>query len=203
MATRYRVYSNGGTGGPVDYSAPAADALADPLWSPPPLAPSTDTTFAVRCYDDVTGAEEANTVAAFRIVLDASGADVTRRPAPPAAASADPRPAGAARAHWSYRTPPGSDPPSGFRVYLGTPAADYAAPARTVPYFAGRSRYATGPESGPLGGDLTGLADGVAYQVAVRAFNAWGEHPEAALAAVVGRVAAPGPPEPVAAEAVP
>src|SRR5205085_892840 len=58
MALVYRVYSNGGTGGPVDFTSPVATTggLTSTVG---PLAPSTDTTFVVRAFDPATGLEEA------------------------------------------------------------------------------------------------------------------------------------------------
>jgi hypothetical protein len=187
----YRVYGNSGAGGPVDYSTHLA-TVAAPSWVPPPLAPGTDWTFAVRVLDAATGLEERNTVATFRVVTDASGDDVTNRPAPPAGLTARAVSGGRARLRWRYPPTTGPAAPSGFRVYLG------ATPVGTVPYSPGRTEYATG-----AGTDPSGLADGASYAVTVRSYNALGENPASPTLTVVGNTVGPDAPDVLPASVTP
>jgi hypothetical protein len=163
MALTYQIYSNGGTGGPVDYSTPIA-TTTDLSFVAGPLAAPSDNTFAVRCLDPSTNLEEANTDARVRIVIDADGLDVTGRPNPPDTLVVRPTASGGCRINWAYSPAGQGAPPSGFYVYLspgGVPG--YSSPAATVPYIPGRAGYSC---------DLSGLADGAAYAVAVRSYNA-------------------------------
>lgn len=163
MSLQYRVYANDGQGGPVNYSSPIATTAAL-SYSPAPLAAPSDSTFAVRAFDPVTGLEEANTEARVRILLDAQGQDISNRPNAPRALSVRATAGGGCQVRWAYSTAGQSSPPLGFLVYLtaGT-VADYQSPAASIPYLPGRAGYSC---------DLTGLADGVTYSVAVRSTNA-------------------------------
>jgi hypothetical protein len=163
MALTYNIYSNGGTGGPVDYSTPIATTTGL-SFAAGPLASPSDNTFAVRCLDPSTNLEEANTDARVRIVIDANGLDVTGRPNPPDTLVVRPTASGGCRINWAYGPAGQGAPPSGFYVYL-TPGAvaDYSNPAATVAYVPGRVGYSC---------DLAGLADRATYTVAVRSYNA-------------------------------
>ena len=146
----YNIYSNGGTGGPVDYSTPIA-TTASLSYVTGTLAAPSDNTFAVRCLDPSTNLEEANTDARVRIVIDANGLDVSSRPNPPDALVVRPTANGGCKVSWSYSSAGQGGLPSGFFVYL-TPGAvaNYANPAATVPFVPGRAGYTC---------NLTGLAD--------------------------------------------
>ena len=163
MGIAYNVYANDGLGGAVNYAAPIATTAAL-TYSPGPLPMASDTTFAVRAFDTATGLEESNTEARVRVILDANGQDVTARPNPPNALAVRATSGGGALATWGYNPVGQGGAPAAFLVYL-TPGAvpNYAAPAATVPYFAGTPRFSCA---------LAGLADGVTYAVAVRASNA-------------------------------
>ena len=209
MVTHYHIYGNAGSGGPVDTTTPVATASAPP-WTSAVLAKPGDWTLLVRCFDPATGYEELNTVATWRGVLDAAGNDLTAVPPPPTAVTARPVAGGVVRVGWKYLPPPAGNRPDGFRVYSGVPTPGYSTPAATLPYVAGLSIYATGPDFiaaalGPgspaaaLAADPPGFADGVTGQFAVRAYNATGEEQNVATVTVVGNTAAPQPPDNLAA----
>lgn len=85
MPISYHVYGNDGQGGAIDYTkviatVPAASATPLAEYMAGPLAAPSDNLFAVRAFDDVSGVEEANTDARVRVVIDASGNDISSRP---------------------------------------------------------------------------------------------------------------------------
>lgn len=176
MAITYNIYANDGLGGPVDYTTPIATTPALG-WTPGPLPPSSDTTFAVRAFDTTLGLEEANTEARVRIILDATGRDVSARPNPPSALVARATAAGGCLASWSYSPTGQGGWPTAFSVYL-TPGtvASYATPSATVAFVPGRLAYSS---------QLSGLADGATYAVAVRASNASGAEANTSVVATV------------------
>lgn len=161
---QYHVYSNDGAGGPVDYSNPIA-ATAGLTFNTLPLAPNSDHTFAVRASDPATGLEEENTNCRVRIVTDAASQDISARPAPPLSLTALRMAGGGIQVHWLPSISPLFARATGFKVYNGTPTPDYSSPVATVASTGARDYRAT----------LAGLADGVTFQIAVRAFNASGE----------------------------
>src|SRR5690349_11807576 len=120
MTIQYRIYSNNNAGGPVDYSAPVA-TVSGLTWDTPALPLSSDTTYAVRAYDTASGLEDANVDARVRIVIDASGADVSARPNPPSHLTAEPRAGGKVMVTWQYNPGGQGAAPTGFRVYVGSP----------------------------------------------------------------------------------
>jgi hypothetical protein len=183
MAIAYRIYSNGGTGGPVDYSAPVASATG-PGYVSAPLPVSSDTTFAVRAFDPGTGLEEANTEAQVRVVLDGQGADVSGRPNPPHAVGLAPAPGGGCRVNWAYRPDPWSGAPDGFQVYLTqVGSARGGSPAATVAYAPGQVGYRC-VLPGPFGF--------ATYTAVVESYNAAGaDGGTAASTAAVGLPATP------------
>ena len=181
----YNVYANDGLGGVVNYATPIATTSALSM-TPPPLAPSSDTTFSVRASDSVTGLEEANTEARVRIILDASGRDVSTRPNAPVALMVRATAGGGCLATWGYNPIGQGGAPTTFLVYL-TPGttANYTTPAASVPVAPGTARYSC---------QLAGLVDGSTYTVAVRAANAaTTEMNTTAIAPVIGDTAPPGP----------
>lgn len=196
MAITYRVYANDLRGGPVDYSAPAA-TVSGLSWDTPELPADADATFLVRSYDAGTGLEDQNSDARVRIRLDSAGRDLSRLPNAPAGLTATAKAGGAAVVHWLYLTAGQGSAPSGFHVYVGAGGTpDYSSPACTTPYVPGSpGRVWSAP--------LSGLSEGVEYAVAVRAFNASGEEPNAATTTVVGSAAGPAAPVSLAATIVP
>lgn len=195
MAIVYQVFSNGGSGGPVDYTAPIA-TLSGTSYTTGALAPSGDYRFAVRAQDTATGLAEANTEASVRIVLDPSGQDVGRVPNAPFALVARPTSNGGCLVAWSYFAAGQAAAPTSFLVYLtaGT-TPSLTTPVATVSYRPGVSSYSC---------QLSGLADATTYTVAVVSQGA--ASPSAGAAAtsrVVGDTTPPGDVEALAAVAVP
>ena len=117
MTINYQIYSNGGSGGAVDYSTPVAttSALSAVLDR---SSPSSDNTFVVRALDTTSGLEEANTTVSVRIVIGADGSDVTALPASPHAVALAAVGAGSCRVSWAYVPVAGYGTPTGFNVYL-------------------------------------------------------------------------------------
>lgn len=162
----YRVYSNGGGGGPVDYSSPIA-TTSDVTLQLGPLVASGRYAFGVRAFDPSTNIEESNTDVVTRVWLDETGADATDRPEVPRGVGLSAVAGGGYRVSWAY--PPTGLPgrPQSFRIDLGTGQGVGSAVA-TVPWEVGRVGYAV-TVAGPL-------ARGV-YWVEVRGVNARGIGP--------------------------
>jgi hypothetical protein len=162
MAIAYHVYSNHGTGGPVDDSSPIV-TTTDLTCVVGPLAPSSDTTFLVRAYDTSTGLEEANTEASVRVVLGPDGTDRSGVPDPPHAVSLVPTAGGGCAVRWAYNPSLASRRATGFLVYVTQGGAvDYSTPAATVAFTPGRAGYSVA---------LPGPYTPSQYTAAVRAFN--------------------------------
>jgi hypothetical protein len=149
--------------------------------------------FGVRAAD-VNG-EEQNLDCAVTIVLDASGNDITCRPAPPVGLRAFPLAGGTVRVEWHSPPARGARAPAGFNVYLGSGASpDYAAPASVVAYGSGLFN--------TFVADLSGLTDGTAYGIGVRAFNASGEEANTASVRVTADATGPRPVDLLVATAI-
>ena len=190
--TEYHVYANDGHGGPVDYSTPIA-TVSGLSYATSALAASSDTTFAVRAFDTVSGLEESNVDARVRIVLDGSSADVSGVPASPKLLGAIPGPGGTARVDWAWLAA-GRPAAASFAVYLSSGATlSYATPAATVSVVPGVSRYST---------TLSGLSGGTPYVVGVRAINAAGGDGNTASLPITGPASAPSGVDNLAAVAV-
>lgn len=183
MAISYRIYSNGGTGGPVDYATPIA-VTTDLSFVTPALAPSSDSTFAIRAFDPVANIEEANTDARVRIILDAAGQDVTGRPNPPDAVVLASATGGACRVNWAYHAVQGCGVPDGFHVYLDRgETSTCTVPAATISFMPGQMGQSC---------VLDGPYDYATYTVAVEAYNAVGTSGKVAVAtAAIGLPAEP------------
>lgn len=190
MSITYNVYANDHAGGIVDYSTIVSNT-ASLTYSPAALPLNSDTLFAVRALDTVTGLEDKNVDAVVRIIIDGTGADVTNRPAPADYVSVVSSAAGKALVTWSFNRLAGGGRPLGFKVFLtvgGT--VDYtASPAQTIVY--------TDDPATVYTATLTGLVDGTLYTVGVRPYNATGLSAVAdAEPQVTGRVTtAPDPAE--------
>jgi hypothetical protein len=195
MAIVYQVFSNGGTGGAIDYTMPIA-TVSGTSYTTGALAVSGDYRFAVRAMDTVTGLSEANTQAVVRIALDAAGNDVGQVPNPPFALAVRPTSGGGCLVAWTYFTAGQAAAPTDFLIYLTAGASpSLATPAATVPYQAGVLAYSC---------QLGGLADATTYTVAVVSRGASDLLTStAAIATVVGDATPPGDIEALAAVAVP
>src|SRR6266478_5218794 len=101
MTIMYRVYSNRGTGGPVDYTAPIA-STAGLTFTTDPLSSSSDNTFVVRTFDTATNLEDGNTEARVRVVIGADDRDLSALPREPHALSLSPAYGGGCRVTWAY-----------------------------------------------------------------------------------------------------
>lgn len=192
MPTDYNLYINDGAGGPIDYDTPVATVLdGAPTAATVAVARPGDWRFGVRAFDRATGLEERNIDAVARLILDAAGADLSARPAPPRALSARATAGGGCAVRWAWAPAAGAGTPTSFKVWIAAGAIDYGvAPGATVPFVAGAGHFAV---------DLAGLADGVSYVAGVRASNAAGDEPNTITAAVVGSAAGPAPADDLAA----
>jgi hypothetical protein len=185
MSTLYNVYSNGGSGGPIDYTSPIATGLSALTWTSGILANSSDYSFAVRAHDSVTVYEEANVSAVVRVLIDASGNDITAIPNAPTRLSARATASGGAHLAWAYNPAGQGASPTGFKVWatIGGTVNYAASPVLTVPYQIGTRSYSA---------DLTGLTGGTAYTIGLRAYNATGiETNTTQVAPVTGKTTAP------------
>jgi hypothetical protein len=179
--TSYRIYGNGGGGGPIDYTTPLA-TTATLTWTSGVLAAGSRWRFGLRAFDTVSGLEETNVDAVVTLDLNASRMDITNLPVPPEHLTVDPA-AGGAVVHWSYPFTAAANRPTDFRVYAGTPTPDYGTIRAGVAYY--RSPIAV------FRATLTGLNPGVSYQVGVRAANATGEEGNTTVASVTIPASAP------------
>jgi hypothetical protein len=188
MATKYHVYGNDGAGGPIDYTTPVA-TVAGLSWASPALALGSDTSYAVRAFDDVSGLEERNVDARVRVRLDAAGNDLGARPPAPLAVRAISTPDGLL-VTWAY-SPSASPPPTGFKVWAQIGAINYGlSPSATVAVTdSSRSAYSV---------TIGSLAAGT-YTIAVRAGNAAGDEPNTMTASVTIAAAGPDPVDELAA----
>lgn len=179
----YNVYSNGGTGGPIDYQSPVA-TVTGATWAFALPAPG-EWSFGVRAFDE--NGEEENLDCSAMCAIDANGDDVTGPPLPPMGLRAFALPAGAVRAEWWWPASASNGAPLGFHVFLGPeqgpPTAE--APAATVPYGSGAF--------GMFSADLNGLEGGTTYLINVRAFNKMGLEGGAAAIAVTAGSLGPAP----------
>lgn len=194
MPINYRIYSNHGTGGPVDFSAPLGVTSGLNYTTGPVGAPS-DTTYVVRAFDPGTGLEEANTEARVRVVISRDGNDFGPPPGPPHAVTVSALPGGGCRVGWAYAPADGSGVPDGFRVYVTPPAStDPPPPAAAVAYAPGRVGYAVTLPAPPAPAE---------YVATVGAFNRAGESPCAVRpTASLGAPTAPFDMDPISLEYV-
>jgi hypothetical protein len=200
MSLMYHIYSNDGMGGPVDFAAPIGTTAALTFTPPDPAHPS-DTTWAVRAFDDATGYEYPDVAARCRLILDASGNDATARPNAPIGLTVRPGAAGTLIVAWHYSPAGQLGAPTSFRVYAGSPAVSYGSPAMLVPATTGIVSSLNEPRG--FAATLTGLTAGATYQVAVRAVNATGEEPNTSVATATVAVSGPSAPISVSASVVP
>lgn len=184
MATQYRIYKNDGAGGPIDYGTVVATVTSGTTYDTAPIATGSDVRFAVRAFDSLSTQEEKNVDAFVRIVTNGSGVDVTNRPLAPTGLTAAPRAGGKVRVRWRARVlASDANRPTTFNVYKGTGgSANYASAAATVAATPGLFVYEA---------DLTGLTNGVAYTVGVRASNATGEEPNTTTTVATADATAP------------
>lgn len=162
----YRVYSNGGLGGAIDYSSPIAEVDGQE-WVSEPLAVGASFRFGVRSYDPARGLEEENIDAAVSLNLDHAGRDVTRVPRAPIGLRAIDLGSGRVRLEWTDAGRQGPNMATAFHVYISQESiVDFSSP---IIVLAGASRgdsFAT---------EIGGLLDGRQYAAVVRSRNSYGE----------------------------
>lgn len=184
----YRVYGNGGAGGPINYAVPIASGGAR-TWMSGVLAYGSDWRYGVRAVVVGVGLEESNADAVVRVLVDPAGLDVAGRPASPTAIVAAPSLAGTCWVEWSHLGA------TGYRVWLtvGSSVNFAVAASATVPHRpGGRQRVM-----------LSGLGDGILYSVGVRAYNGQGEDANTFAVPVVGDTLPPGEVDGFSATVVP
>ena len=164
MTIKYHIYSNHGTGGAVDLTAPLV-TTTDLSCVIGPLNTSTDNTFLVRAFQTETGLEEANTVASVRASIGPDGLENSGLPNAPHALNLSSVPGGGCLISWAYAPALGQGLPEGFRIYLKVGVVDYNVPTATEPYVSGQLGYSS-LVPGPL--------SPATYSVAVRSFNSAG-----------------------------
>ena len=97
--------------------------------------------------------------------------------------SAEPIAGAGIRVRWLRSTAVNAAKPVGYRVYLGSPAPDYATAAAVVMDTGSRDYVA----------EIPGLVDGRTYQVGVRAYNQVAEEPNTVTVAVTADASPPQP----------
>src|SRR5208282_3600222 len=167
IQVKYHVYSNTGTGDPINYTVPIATTARLTYLTSPLSYPGT-WSFGVRAFDQF--GEEQNLDCAVTIILDGSGNDITLRPSAPTGLRALAMVAGAIRVEWAYLVINRATVPTGFNVYIGTGGVvNYATPVAIVSYASGIAN--------TFVANLMGLTSGTVYSIAVRAFNAIAQEP--------------------------
>jgi hypothetical protein len=184
MATEYHVYTNTGAGDPIDYSS-VVDTMVTLTYTTSALSCPGTWSFGVRAFDTVSGLEEQNLDCAVTIVLDATGNDITNRPAPPSGLRAFALAGGSVRVEWFYPPTSGPRTPTGFHIYTGVGPLSYATPTTTVLYSQGIANSYVA--------NMAGFTDGTTYMVGVRAYNATAEEPNTNTVTVVALATGPAP----------
>ncbi len=124
--------------------------------------------FGVRAFD--SGGEEENLDCAITLILDASGNDISLRPAAPIGLRAFATAGGGIRVEWAYNTINPAVVPTGFHVYTGTTGTpNYSIVRATVSFAASIA--------GTFVANLAGLSNGTTYTIGCRAYNAVTEEP--------------------------
>lgn len=178
-APTYNVYKNDGAGGPVDYTTIVATTSSN-TYSPAALATPSDNTFAIRAVK--SSLEDLNQDVFVRIIIDSSGADITGRPSSPGLVTARPGSSGTAIITWVHNHRLGGKP-TGFKIWVSSGSISYGStPTTTTPFVDGQLVYLVA---------VSGLSDGVTYNVAVRATNATADDPNTTTATVVGDAVGP------------
>lgn len=194
MAIQYNIYQNDGLGGPVDRSTPVA-TVSGLTWTTAALAAPGEYEWIVLAEDTVSGLESLDAEARASLILDATGADITGRPAPALGVSTLALAGGEAEVTWSYPEGWSALPiPTGFRVWItaGAVVNFAAAPSATVAF---------GAPGGHYRAVVTGLVGGAAYAVGVRAYNAAADDGNADSHGVIGKTAGPDAPDELTIEA--
>lgn len=183
MATQYHVYANDHAGGPIDYATPVA-TVAGLTWTSGALSAGSDSLYAVRAFDTVSGLEESNVDAVARLILDGSRVDITSRPGTPKDLTAQPTAGGGCRVTWTYSPLASGGTPTSFKVWktVGTTVNYAGSPAATVPYSAGQVIFHA---------DLSGLSDGTQYAIGVRAVNSLADDGNTVQVLVTGDATGP------------
>ena len=180
----YHIYENHGIGDAVDYDFPV-ETTSLTTWTTGSLPFPGDYSFHVRAFWDYNLDEEHNLDARVRVILDATGADVTGRPAAPTGLAAQPIKGGQVRLSWLYKTPSGRATPSRFNVYTGTPGVSYAAFVQQIAYGSDGRYFAV----------VTGLTSGRPYQFVVRAANSTAEETNTNIVTATPDATGPNPPQ--------
>ncbi len=183
-AVWYHVYANTGAGDPINYATPVA-TTSGLSWTSAPLSYASDWKFGVRAFYYPNGLEEQNLDCAVEIILDATGKDITNRPAPPTGLRAIAVKGGNIKVEWSYPNPATrAKTPTGFHVYDGIGSVSYTTPAATVSYTSSIANVWTAT--------VSGLSDGTTYSFGVRAYNAIAEEPNTATVTCTSDASGPG-----------
>jgi len=179
----YNIYSDTGTGDPINYDVPIATVTVT-TWTSGGLAFPGTWKFGVRAMNE--WGIERNLDCAVTIILDQYGNDITNRPMPPVGLRAFALPAGAVRVEWGYSQVQGPTAPQGFNVYCtaGT-VISYGSPAVVVP--------ASASLFNMFQSQIAGLTDGTTYTIGVRAYNTSGEEPNTTTVQVVADASGPLP----------
>ena len=167
LALVYRIYSNGGLGGAIDYGSPIAET-SGLEWTSEPLPPGSSFRFGVRTYSPVDDCQDENLDASVALVVDARGRDATGVPRPPVGLRALDQGGGRVRLEWTTGGPSRFEAAAThFNAYLGRDVVtDFPSPI-VVPAPASRG--------GVVATELRDLPTGRSFAVIVRAANEFGE----------------------------
>lgn len=185
MALRYRVYSNGGSG-PIDYSTPLQDSPST-VFSYATLPPG-DWLFGVRTYDDVSGIEEKNTDAVLGVAIGADFLDRSAVPNSPIGLTARATAGGGLKIDFMYVGTGQRGAPTEYRAWIwAAGSVDWTLPPSAVL----ATTFGPGDVRSRHSMTLSGLSDGAAYAVGIRAAGAAGDDGNTATVIVIGKASGP------------
>jgi hypothetical protein len=162
----YRIYSNGGLGGGIDYGSPITE-VSGLEWTSDALPAGSSFRFGVRAYDHVSGLQDENLDASVLLIIDADGRDATRVPRSPLGLRAVDQGGGRIRLEWTIVDASAANRATHFHVYLAQDAVtDFSSPI-LVPASALRGDV--------VATEVHDLPEGRRHAAIVRAVNAHGE----------------------------
>lgn len=164
--TLYRIFSNNGFGGSIDYSSPIAE-ISGLEWTSDALPAGSSFRFGVRSYDPANGLEDENLDAAVTLIINSEGRDATRIPRSPLGLRVLDQGGGSVRLEWTIVDASAPNRATHFHVYIAQDAVtDFSSPI-VVPLSALRGDV--------VATEVHDLPEGRRHVAIVRAVNSYGD----------------------------